>query len=175
MHACMHNITQLPLYLIYHILTQSIQSFICLQVTIVAIMTSFGLTICALSMVLGDPAASFILPNVTGQQCQWVMVGYLNMTDPTQQCPYPWQNVTSPVASCEKSASVLCDSVSISTSGANYQMVCGRFLGYQVGTPDGFASCCGRLETHYVDGISITYGPPGRRQHVYTYACRWVE
>ena len=122
-------------------------------------------------MVLGDIAASFIFPNVRGQQ--WVKVGYLNMTDPTQQCPYPWQTVTSPVASCEKRASVICDSVNITTSGASYQMVCGRFLGYQVGTPDGFYSYAGygwNLETYYVDGVSITYGSPGNRQHVYTYA-----
>ena len=137
-------------------------------------MMSFCLTICALSMVLGDLAASFILPNVPGQQ--WVKVGYLNMSDPTQQCPYPWQTVTSPVASCEKRASVICDSVNIiTTSGASYEMVCGRFLGYQIGSPDGFYSLTSSLETHYVDGVSITYGSPGNRQHVYTYAAGWNE
>ena len=136
-------------------------------------MTSFCLTICALSMVLGDLAASFILPNVPGQQ--WVKVGYLNMTDPMQQCPYPWQTVTSPVASCEKRASVICDSVNISTFGTSYQMVCGRFRGYQVGSPDAFYSGFANLETHYVDGVSITYGSPGNRTHVYTYAAGLEE
>ena len=137
-------------------------------------MTSFCLTICALSMVLGDLTASFILPNVPGQQ--WVKVGYLNMTDPTQQCPNSWQTFTSPAgASCGKKDSppVHCDSVSITTSGASYQMVCGRFLGYQVGLPDAFNSYAGygwNLETYYVDGVSITYGSPGDRHHVYTYA-----
>ena len=123
-------------------------------------------------MVLGDLAASFILPNVPGQQ--WVKVGYLNMSDPTQQCPDSWQYVTSPAgASCGKKDNALCDSVSITTSGASYQMVCGRFLGYQVGSPDAFYAgyiYSYDIETYYVDGVSITYGSPGNRQHVYTYA-----
>ena len=140
------------------------------------IMALFSLTICALSLVLGDLAASFILPIVPGQQ--WVKVGYLNMSDPTQQCPYPWQTITSPVASCEKSGSAICDSLYISTTGASYQMVCGRFLGYQVGSPDAFSSVHGlgwKLESYYVDGVSITYGSPGNRHHVYTYAAGWNE
>ena len=140
-------------------------------------MTLFSLTICALSMVLGDLAASFILPNVPGQQ--WVKVGYLNMSDPTQQCPNSWKKVTSPAgASCEKKDSALCDSVNITTSGASYQMVCGRFLGYQVGSPDAFYSDAGYgwdIERYYVDGVTITYGSPGNRQHVYTYAAGLEE
>ena len=130
-------------------------------------------------MVLGDLAASFILPNEPGRQ--WVKVGYLNMSDPTQQCPYPWQTVWSPTgASCEKKDSALCDSVNISTSGASYQKVCGRFLGYQIGSPDAFNSMRivglrWDIEKYYVDGVSITYGSPGNRQHVYTYAAGGTE
>ena len=130
-------------------------------------------------MVLGDLAASFSLPNVPGQQ--WVKVGYLDMSDPAQQCPDSWQKVTSPAgASCEKKDSSYCDSVYITTSGASYQMVCGRFLGYQIGTTDAFDSIhvpgLGRnLETYYVDGVSITYGSPGNRTHVYTYAAGFNE
>ena len=133
-------------------------------------MTSFCLSICALSTVLGDLAASFILTNVPGQQ--WVKVGYLNMSDPTQQCPYPWQTVSSPVASCEKRASVICDSVNITTSGASYQMVCGRFRGYQIGSPDAFDPSISNPETHYVDGVSIIYGSPGNRK-TRVHICRW--
>ena len=80
------------------------------------IMALYCLSICALSMVPGDISASFILPNVPGQQ--WVKVGYLNMT------------VMSPVALCGKKAGVPCGSVNITTSGASYQMVWERFLGY---------------------------------------------
>ena len=130
-----------------------------------------------MSMVLGDlSTASFILPNVPGQQ--WVKVSYLNMTDPTQQCPDSWQKVTSPILSCEKKDSGPCDSLNITTCGAIYEMVCGRFSGYQVRTPDAFRSFAGlgwNLETYYVDGVSITYGSPGNRNHVYTYAAGLTE
>ncbi|KAL5476198.1 hypothetical protein EMCRGX_G026114 [Ephydatia muelleri] len=101
------------------------------------------------------------------------------MSDPTQRCPSSWQTFTSPRPSCGKKAdSVPCDSVSINTCGASYQMICGRFGGYQVGEPDGFASYAGlgsSLETYYVDGVSITYGSLGNRHHVYTYAAGLTE
>ena len=126
-----------------------------------------------------DTTASFLLPDMPGQV--WKRVGYLNMSDPTQQCPGSWQTISSPVSSCAKKASppaVPCDSVNITTSGASYQMVCGRFSGYQVGSTDAFYSYAGlgwNLENYYVDGISITYGSPGNRHHVYTYAAGDTE
>eukprot|EP00731_Ephydatia_muelleri_P009407 Em0004g1745a len=101
----------------------------------------------------------------------WRMVGSLNMTDPTQHCPDSWQNFISP-RSCGKKTTAPCDSLSIPTFGVNYQKVCGWFRGYQFGSPDAFDiyNRVGRVEDGYVDGVSITYGSPGRRQHVYTYA-----
>ena len=131
---------------------------------------AFYLAVSLLNTMFSDITASFLLPDIPGQV--WKRVGYLNMSDPTQQCPNSWQTFSSPVASCAKKGSGPCDSVNI-TSGASYQMVCGRFLGYQVGTPDAFLSYAGlgwSLETYYVDGVSITYGSPGNRHHVYTYA-----
>ena len=91
------------------------------------------------------------------------------MTDPTQQCPDSWQKITSPRSSCGKKSTATCDSLNIITSGASYQKVCGRFRGYQYRTPDGFRPAAASIETNYVDGISVTYGKPGSRNHVYTY------
>ena len=131
------------------------------------------LAVCLLNTKFSD-TTSFLLPNISGQV--WKKVGYLNMSDPTQQCPDSWQSISSPVASCAKKDSGRCgpcDSLNISTSGASYQMVCGRFRGYQVGSPDAFRNALGLtwdIESWYVDGVSITYGSPGNRQHVYTYA-----
>eukprot|EP00731_Ephydatia_muelleri_P003801 Em0001g3801a len=108
----------------------------------------------------------------------WIKVGYLNMTDPTQECPNSWQKITSPRSSCRKKSSVPCDSLNITTSGASYQTVCGWFRGYQIGTPDAFANNAGlgyNLETYYVDGVSVTFGSPGNRSHVYTYAVGFKE
>lgn len=122
--------------------------------------------------------ADFILPIVPGQQ--WKKVGYLDMADPSQQCPDSWQNFTLPRASCGKKTNAPCDSLNISAFGASYQMVCGRFRGYMVGTPDAFNKQSDsvlptNIETYYVDGVSITYGSPGNRHHVYTYAAGLVE
>ena len=132
---------------------------------------AFYLAVYLLTTMFSDITASFLLPDISGHV--WKKVGYLNMSDPTQQCPDSWQRISSPVKSCKKKDSVPCDSVNITTSGVSYQMVCGKFRGYQVGTPDAFNSYAGlgrNLETYYVDGVSITYGSPGNRHHVYTYA-----
>ena len=125
--------------------------------------------ICILSMAVVSSTSPF-LPNTPGRE--WKMVGYLDMTDPTQQCPDSWQKIASPRSSCGKNSSAFCDSLNISTSGASYQTVCGRFRGYQVGSPDAFRNFSGpiSIETFYVDGVTVTYGPPGRRHHVFTYA-----
>ena len=106
---------------------------------------------------------------------QWERVGSLDMTDPTQHCPDSWQKITSPRLSCgKKSSGELCDSLKIPTSGVSYQTVCGRFRGYQIGTPDAFRmsnqNVKASIEIYYVDGVTVTYGSPGSRHHVYTYA-----
>ena len=108
--------------------------------------------------------------------CGWKRIGYLDMTDPTQQCFDAWKKYSSPRAACgRKSASGGCDSVLLPASGYSYQTVCGRFRGYQVGTPDGFDGKGRGIEGPYVDGISLTYGAAGARNHVFTYAVGWSE
>ena len=106
------------------------------------------------------------------------MVGYLDMTDPTQRCPDSWQKITSPRSSCGRKSNSACDSLNITTSGASYQTVCGRFRGYQIASPDAFRkfnNLTYTVETNYVDGVSVTYGKPGNRRHVYTYAAGLME
>ena len=109
----------------------------------------------------------------------WTLVAYLDMTDPTQQCPDSWTTFTSPVASCGKKTISPCDSFKVNTFGASYQTVCGRFRGYQIGSPDAFrkwdSTINTDIETYYVDGITVTYGSPGNRHHVYTYAAGLSE
>ena len=48
--------------------------------------------------------------------------------------------------------------------------MCGRVIGYQVASPDGFGTEIMRpsIDQIYVDGISITHGSP--RKHIWTYA-----
>ena len=47
--------------------------------------------------------------------------------------------------------------------------MCGRIIGYQIGSTDAFAVGAGQsINTSYVDGISVTHGFP--RQHIWTFA-----
>ena len=52
-----------------------------------------------------------------------------------------------------------------------YNRVCGRVVGYQYGSPDGFLT--GNVNQRYVGGVSITHGSP--RQHVWTFAAASSE
>ena len=131
-----------------------------------------AIPICLLTMAVVSSTSPF-LPNTPG--LEWKLVGSLDMTDPTQQCPDSWQTFTSPRTSCGKKSGEYCDSLNITTSGASYQTVCGRFRGYQKGSPDAFhkfnASIPINIETYY----TVTYGAPGNRHHVFTYAAGYSE
>ena len=132
--------------------------------------------LCLLSVAVVSSTTPFF-PLTPGQE--WRMVGYLDMTDPTQQCPDSWQTFTSPRSSCGKKSTAPCDSLNVTTYGASYQTVCGRFRGYQIGSPDAFRKLNDainrHIETYYVDGVTVTYGLPGNRHHVYTYANGYAE
>ena len=69
-----------------------------------------------------------------------------------------------------------CDSVTYSTFGMNYSHVCGKVIAYQHGTPDAFDHPASQtIEGYYVDGVSLTHGSPGSRQHIWTFAAGLVE
>ena len=106
-------------------------------------------------------------------------VAYLNMTDPSQQCPNAWTLKTrssEPRRLCGRdSSSGSCKSVTYSTFGMNYSHVCGRVVGYQYGVPDAFANPSQTIEGYYIDGISLTHGSPGSRQHIWTFAGGFTE
>ena len=126
--------------------------------------------ICLLNLAVVSSTSPF-LTSTPGQV--WRMVGYLDMTctDPTRQCECPdtWQEFTSPRSCGKKTTGQSCDSLRVPTFGASYQKVCGSFRGYQYGSPDAFNTGSTVIENGYVDGVSITYGSPGNRHHVYTY------
>ena len=105
----------------------------------------------------------------------WTRVAYLNMTDSSQTCPSAWATVNSPVRACGRRPinSGSCDSVLYSTNGLSYTQVCGHIIGYQYGNTDAFWSSVTKytgLNSWYVDGVSLTHGPPGQRTHVWTFA-----
>ena len=108
----------------------------------------------------------------------WTRVAFLNMTDPNQQCPGEWmlQNYTTePRRLCGASNSILCSSAMYSTYGISYSRVCGRMIGYQFSAPDAFATRTNSIDSFYVDGVSLTYGPPGARQHIWSFTAGFGE
>ena len=105
----------------------------------------------------------------------WTRVAYLNMSDPSQQCPAELRLYNEGgVRACgrQTSSGASCDSVTFSTNGIGYSQVCGRVIGYQYASPNAYdyyyRNNYINIDTYYVDGIIITHGSP--RQHIWTLA-----
>ena len=100
----------------------------------------------------------------------WTRVAFLNMSDPNQVCPSKWTTIASPVRTCGmgKTSGRGCNSVFYSTFGMTYTRVCGRIIAYQHGIPDAFNSGYSINET-YIDGVSLTHGNNGSRQHIWSF------
>ena len=87
----------------------------------------------------------------------WYQVAHIDMNDPQQQCPTEWREYTnSSVRVCGRplTTSSSCASTSY-TTGRRYSKVCGRVIGYQVASPDGFQSDSCTIDQNYVDGSDI--------------------
>ena len=100
----------------------------------------------------------------------WTRLAYLDMSDPTQNCPSALELYQSgSVRACGRSLSnipVGCASVQFPSNGISYSQICGRVTGYQHRSTDGPNTHIEDLNSYYVDGVSITRGSP--RQHVWT-------
>ena len=109
----------------------------------------------------------------------WTRVANLNMSDPSQQCPGEWNLHTYGSEQrrlCGRGSG--CLSALYSTYGISYSHVCGRVIGYHDGTPDGFGLYSRGPQTiddPYVDGVSLTHGLPGARQHIWTFCAGFSE
>ena len=116
-------------------------------------------------------------PCPCGGPGQWTRIAHLDMSDPSQQCPSNWNLVTTPVRGCGKSTTSGCNSVTFSSTGQSYSRVCGRITAYQRGTTDAFIASLfsASLEGAYVEGVSLTHGPAGSRQHIWTFAAAVYE
>ena len=104
-----------------------------------------------------------------GGSTGWRRVAYLNMSDPSQQCPSVWQEITTPHRTCgRRSTTGSCEGLNYTTGSEQYDQVCGRIIGYQLGTPRSFNGGL-TLNTFYVEGVSVTHGQ-SPRQHIWTFA-----
>ena len=115
-----------------------------------------------------------VVPHLQNFSCGgsfgWRRVAYLNMSDPSQQCPSAWREITTPHRVCgRRSSGSSCEGLTYSTGSEQYDQVCGRIIGYQIGTPDAFFYGPSRsINSVYVEGVSVTCGSP--RQHIWTFA-----
>ena len=102
----------------------------------------------------------------------WMRVAYLNMTDPSEECPRGFRLYNqNGVRACGRPASSsggCLSSVQFPTYSVPYSEVCGRVTGYQYYSTDAFQYPNVGINSHYVDGVSLTHGSP--RKHIWTLA-----
>ena len=82
----------------------------------------------------------------------WTRVAFLNMSDPNQNCPSIWQLASTPVRTCTGRGLSTTFECNLATHQLKYSRV------YNGETPF----------INYVDGVSITHGSEGSRQHNYS-------
>ena len=110
-----------------------------------------------------------------GGSTGWRRVAYLNMSNSSQQCPSVWQEITSPFRVCGRrsTSGASCEGLNYTTGSEQYDQVCGRIIGYQIGTPNAFGGngvigAPQSIDTYFLDGVSVTHGFP--RQHIWSFA-----
>ena len=108
-----------------------------------------------------------------GSDGGWTRLAHLDMTDPTESCPNGWRLYeVDGVRACGRASyeDGSCSSVQYPSNGVRYTEICGRARGYQYATSDAVDSRGtghNDINSHYVDGLSLTRGNP--RKHVWTY------
>ena len=101
----------------------------------------------------------------------WRHVAFINMTDTSYNCPTGLNLTSYSKRTCGKSlTSSGCSSITFSVGGLPYSRVCGRIRGYQFGSTSAFGHSSQNIDSLYVDGVSLTHGIAGSRQHIWTFA-----
>ena len=102
----------------------------------------------------------------------WKRVAYLNMTDSSHYCPIGWVETDYSRRTCGRASTskYTCDSAIFPVSGVEYTRVCGQVLGYQFAAISAFYKSSNNIESHYVNGLSLTHGSAGSREHIWTFA-----
>ena len=100
----------------------------------------------------------------------WKRVYYLNMSEDNNNCPSEFFEEKLPFRLCRRTNKVsTCQGTLIDNGGKSYSSVCGRIKGFMGTYGYSFAGRRGGLDTSYVDGVSLTYGPAGSRKHIWTF------
>ena len=110
----------------------------------------------------------------------WRRVAFINMTDTSYNCPTGLNLTSYSKRTCGRSHTTRggCSSTIFSVGGLPYSRVCGRIRGYQFGATAAFWSFINQnqgIDSYYVDGVSLTHGGTGSRQHIRTFAAGVTE
>ena len=142
---------------------------------------------CTTDMPYSDPESDTTTqqPTVQSSYCcngtpGWRRVAFLNMTDYNYSCPAEFNLTSYSKRACGLPDSTQggCASTIYTVGGLEYSQVCGMLRGYQFGVTSAFAgySSNGRgLNNQYLDGISLTYGAAGSRQHIWSFVAGATE
>ena len=103
----------------------------------------------------------------------WMRIASFNMTQNGSTCPPGLRTLQDPQPLCAMNIDGPgCSSTVFPVQGVQYSRVCGKIIGYQQKTPDAFNPYNNggqtTIDSHYVDGISLTHGSP--RKHIWTFA-----
>jgi len=105
----------------------------------------------------------------------WRRVVLLNMTNTSHVCPSGLSLTSYSRRTCGRASSTAhsCWSTTFSVGGSQYSRVCGRAQAYRWGFNSAFLDYYlggKHINSSYVDGLSLTHGAPGSRQHIWTFA-----
>ena len=92
-------------------------------------------------------------------------VAYLNMTDSSEK--YPGLYGENDVQACGQPVNSRgsCVGIIFQSGNIEYSQVCGKIIGYQVGSPDGPVGI--NINRIYIDDISLAHGSP--RKHIWSF------
>ena len=104
----------------------------------------------------------------------WKRIAFFNMTNTSYNCPSGLTLTSNIKRTCGRSLSMTggCTSTVFTVNGIQYHQVCGRIRGYQYGATAAFSAYRynRNIDEQYLDGISLTHGRAGMRQHIWTFA-----
>ena len=121
-----------------------------------------------------DMVSVYCTPDVFCGSTGWTRIGTANYSDPQIPCPYGFiESYDAGVRACRRQSYSTPNSVTLNAS-APYKEVCGRIYGIQFGSPDAFDPVWtgpqDSVDDTYLDGISITHGDEGSREHIFSLA-----
>lgn len=121
-------------------------------------------------------------PGTCGDTTGWTRVAYVDMSNSSQQCPGDLREVTHDgIRLCQRDSRAdttdyICTSASFTTRDFPYDEVCGRIIGYHGGVTAAFKpytfnlGAINTIDEYYVDGVTLTHGAVGSREHIWTFA-----